>query len=216
MTLYNDLTEAERGTLDTARQFLGDNLSDFLLSGLGETDITHRRVFTARNLPQYGDEIAYRLEMINDTGQGLPAGRDPLVLAVLLDILWEHQPRDGAILFRESDVLEKLGWPRDGRCQELSRRALENYAFTAYCLIDPAAGGESGRSRFINVSRLLAGYEMDSPLYPLKRRGQPKFSTSEPLFACAHFQPGLIHDVISKRKTFLGIDFQRLSEIQET
>jgi hypothetical protein len=66
------------------------------------------------------------------------------------------------------------------------------------------------------VGRLLIGYEMASPLYPLKKRGQPKYASTEPLFACAQFLPGLIHDVISERKTFLGIDFQKLSEIRET
>jgi hypothetical protein len=74
---------------------------------------------------------------------------------------------------------------------------------------------ESLDSRYASVGRLLTGYEMSSPLHPLKKRGQPMYATAEPLFACAHFLPGLIHDVISERKNFLGINFQRFTDMQQ-
>ncbi|MGB9180659.1 MAG: hypothetical protein WCB68_15615 [Pyrinomonadaceae bacterium] len=215
MVIINHLTESERTTLDEARRLLGHTLSNFLLSGLGETTITHQRIFTAQTMSGQDDEITYHLKMINDSERGLPIGRDPLVLATLLDLLWERQPLDSTILFRESDILEKLGWPRNIEYQKLIRTALERYTLTAYCLVDPTHAEEGSVSgRFVSIGRLLIGYEMSSPLYPLKRRGQLKYTASEAMFACAHFLPGLIHDIISERKNFLSIDFQRLQKIQ--
>lgn len=210
-----ELSNAERDALAEARELLGDNLANFLLSGLGESGISYRRSFTATGKLLQGDDVTYQLELINDSKLGLPSERDPIVLATLLDILWERQPLDSTILFRQGDILEKLGWGDDAESHYLIKRALERYAFTAYCLVDPTATEEEGYgSRYASVGRLLIGYEMASPLYPLKKRGQPKYATAEPFFGSAQFLPGLIHDVISERKIFLGIDFQRVQEIQ--
>jgi hypothetical protein len=215
MELNDNLTTAERAVLDEIHQLLGDNLSDFLLSGLGETSITHRRAFSARSMLRYGDEITYQLKIINDSEQGLPIERDPLVLASLLNILWEHQPLDNTILFRQADILEKLGWDDDAESHSLIKRALERYAFTTFCLVDQTHTEEESLGyHYARVWRLLIGCEIATPLYPLKKRGQPKYATSEPLFGCANFLPSLIQDVISKRKSFLGIDFQMLKEIR--
>lgn len=217
MDFKDPLTRTERNVLDEVRKLLGNNLADFLFSGLGETSIIQRRSFTARSMPGYGDEITYHFEMINYSKQGLPIERDPLVLAALLDILWERQPLDSTILFRQGDILEKLGWNNTAESRSLLKRVLERYAFTAYCLVDPTlTEEESTGSRYVGVGRLLIGYEMASPLFPLKKRGQPKYATTEPLFACAHFLPGLIHDVISDRKSFLGVDFQTLEFVPDT
>lgn len=73
--------------------------------------------------PSHGDEVTYQLEMINDSELGLPIGRDPLVLAALLDLLWERQPLDSTILFREEDILGKLEWPHDAESQRLIKQA---------------------------------------------------------------------------------------------
>lgn len=215
MDSNESLSSTERRLLDEVRKLLGANLADFLFSGLGESSIVHHRSFTARSVPIQADEIPYHFKMTNDSELGLPIGRDPLVLAALLDILWERQPLDSTILFREGNILEKLGWDDDHENHSLIKRALERYAFTAYCLVDPTPKQEESPSnRYASVARLLIGYEMASPLYPLKKRGQPKYATSEAAFACAHFLPGLIQDVISERKNFLGTDFQRLKEIR--
>jgi hypothetical protein len=206
-----ELTVAESESLAEARKLLGDNLANFLLSGIGESGIAHRRHFTAQCKPSHGDEITYQLELINDSELGLPIAREPLVLAALLDFLWERQPLNSTILFRQSDILEKLEWNDDAESQSLIKRALERYVFTAYCLVDPTSTEEESLSSgFVSIGRLLTGFEMASPLHPLKKRGQLKYAAAEPLYACAHFLPGLIHDVISERKSFLGIDFQKL------
>lgn len=197
------LFAAEQTTLDEVRKLLGDNLYDFLLSGLSETSITHRRAFSAQMIPSHGDQITYHLEMINDSELGLPIGRDPVVLAALLDLLWERQPLDSTILFRVNDIIEKLQWSQDAVSQRLIKQALERYALTAYCLIDPAT--PVAEPDYASIGRLLIGYESTAILQSQKRTDQPRLMR-------AQFLPALIHDVISKRKYFLGIDFQRLGK----
>lgn len=207
MNAINNLTQAERSTLDQARKLLGNNLADFILSGIGESSLTHRRSFTAKSALPQSSEITYQLEMINDSEQGLPKGRDPLVLAVLLALLWERQPLHSTILFRETDILEKLEWENNGESKLLIKQALERYFSTAYCLIDPTVtANESFGGYYATVGRLLLGLENTAILSSTKRTGQSRSLR-------VHFFPPLIHDVISQKKFFLGIDFQALQEI---
>jgi hypothetical protein len=205
----DDLTQAERNALDEARKLLGDNLTTFLLSGLSEPTIEHRRVFTARSSPSHGPKLTYQLEIINDSPQGLPIGRDPLVLAALLDLLWERQPLDSTILVRHSDIMEKLQWPQEAESQSLINGALERYLLTAYCLIDPTFAEEEPLcGRYNSIRRLLIGYETTSILHPVKRTEQPRLTRVQ-------FWPALRHDVISERKYFLGLEFQGLKEFRQ-
>lgn len=62
-------TEAESDLLDTARRVLGVNLSEFLLSGLGEPH-QPRRLYTARSVRAHGSGLTYRLEAISETEDG--------------------------------------------------------------------------------------------------------------------------------------------------
>ena len=211
-----ELSTAEGKVVAEARKLLGHNLADFLLSGLGESAIAHHRMFTVQSIHSHIDEITYRLEMINDSESGLPIGRDPLVLAALLDLLRERQPPDSSILFRESDILDKLEWADNAEFQSLIKRALERYVLTAYCLIDPAvAEEERPLGRYTSIGRVLIGYEMASLQRPSDRAGHLRFATRQPGYRRAQFLPSLIHDVNSERKYFLGLEFQRLREIQE-
>lgn len=208
MDAINYLTQAERSTLDQARKLLGDNLADFILSGFGETSPAHRRTFTANSTLTQSNEITYQLEMINDSEQGLPKGRDPLVLAVLLALLWERQPLHSTVLFREVDIIERLQWDSNAESKRLIKLGLERYFFTTYSLMDPAVSGEEGCcGRYASVGRLILGFENTVMLSSAKRTGQPRSMR-------VHFFPSLIHDVISQKKFFLGIDFQKLQKIQ--
>jgi hypothetical protein len=210
-----ELSAAECEAVAEVRMLLGDNLSDFILSGLGEAVISHRRSFTARSIQLDGEEIIYQLELVNDSELGLPMGRDPIVIATLLDLLWERQPLDSTIMFRQSDTLQRLEWNDNAESQGLIKGALERYAFTAYCLVDPALIKEEYcGGRYTSIGRLLTGYEMASPL-PQKKMGQPRFAKSESAFTRAHFLPGLIHDIISEKKYFLGIEFQKLKSLSQ-
>lgn len=145
--------------------------------------------------------------MINDSEQGLPKGPDPLVLAVLLSLLWERQPLHSTLLFREADIIERLEWENNAESRNLIRHALERYFLTAYCLIDPTITAEEGFcGRHACMGRLILGLENTAILSSAKRTGQS-------LSLRVHFFPSLIHDVISQKKFFLGIDFQALQEI---
>lgn len=207
MDATNNLSQAERSTLDQARKLLGDNLADFILSGISGTSLTHRRTFTAKSSLSQSNEITYQLEMINDSEQGLPKGRNPLVLAILLSLLWERQPLHSTVLFREADIIERLEWENNAKSRMLIIQALEGYFSTAYCLIDPAVIGDDAFSgRYASAGRLLLGFENTAILSSAKRTGQARSLR-------VHFFPTLIHDVISQKKFFLGVDFQALEAV---
>ncbi|HEY0321195.1 MAG TPA: hypothetical protein VGC66_09595 [Pyrinomonadaceae bacterium] len=202
-----ELSAAEDNVVGVARKLLGDNLADFLLSGLGEADNSRRRSFTARSTLPQSDGITYQLEMFSDSESGLPTGRDPIVLSVLLSLLWERQPLHSTILFKEADIIERLEWDNNAESRRLIKQAIERYFFTTYGLIDPVVSGEEGFSgRYASVGRLLLGVENTAILSSAKRTGQPRSMR-------VHFYPSLIHDVISQKKFFLGIDFQALEGI---
>lgn len=201
-----ELTAPEHSVVAKARELLGDNLSDFILSGLGEAGISLQRSFTARStLPQV-DGVTYQLEIITESESGLPIGRDPIFLAVLLTLLWERQPLHSTILFREADIIERLEWDSNAETKRVIKQALERYFFTAYYLIDSAiSDDESFCGRYATVGRLLLGLENTAILSSAKRTVQRRSMR-------VHFFPTLIHDVISQKKFFLGIDFQNLKD----
>lgn len=212
-----ELSAPESRVITEVRQLLGANLAAFLLSGLGESAIVHHRVFTALSISSDSHDIAYQLEMFNHSESGLPIGRDPLVLAALLELLWERQPQESAMLFRESDLLDRLEWTDNAESQSIIRSAVERYVLTAYCLIDPSVGEEARPlGRYTGIGRVLSGYEVASLERPSDRAGQRRFALRQLGWRRAQFLPGLIHDIISDRKYFLGINFQRLEKMQQT
>jgi hypothetical protein len=148
--------------------------------------------------------------MINDSELGLPIGRDPLVLAALLDLLWERQPLDSRILFKDSHILQKLEWPLRIDSHALIKQALERYFLTAYCLVDPTP--EEGMcllGYYAGLRRLLIGYETSSVMHPVKRETNQGLTKVQ-------FLPEFFYDVLSERKYFLGIEFQGLKEIERS
>src|SRR5690348_5934819 len=110
MRLGFNLTDIELKVLDEARRLLGENLADYLLSGLGEAEIKHCRVFTALSSSSSDEDITYRFEVINESLEGLAIGREPLVLSVLLLMFREQWSMDDTVVFNTREVLERLGW----------------------------------------------------------------------------------------------------------
>jgi hypothetical protein len=203
------LTETEQQVLTETRHLFGSNLADYLLFGLGEANITHCRAFTAQLPSQQDEDVTYRFEMHNESAQGLPSGREPLVMAVLLNLFRERQPMDDAVTFRVNDVLEKLDWPQTTDTQLLIKQAIEKYISTAYCLIDPTVS-EDERSSSLDavLMRLLVGYETTSKLLPQTRTDQQRFIKVD-------FKFLLLNAIMRERKHFLGIEFQNLQEMRE-
>ena len=196
-------TETEQKVLTEARYLLGNNLADYLLSGLGNTQISNHRAFTAQSTSAQL-EVTYRFEMINESAEGLPIERDPLVLAVLLDTLREQRKMDDSVTLNVSDILETLHWSHTTASELLVEQAIERYVSTTYCLIDLTVpeGGISIRFR-----RLIIEYETIS---------RPPFvaGTDKQGFIKVTFFPSFIYSIIPWRK-FLGIEFQSLTMVRE-
>jgi hypothetical protein len=204
-----NLTDTEQTVLDKASQLLGDNLASFLLSGLGDTDITHCRAFTAQSLAPDSEEVTYRLEMSNDSAQGLPNGRDPLVLAALLLLFVEQWLMDDSARFTTSDMLERLQWSPTTESQLLITQAIKKYVSTAYCLIDSTVSEEErGGSLHARLKRLVIDY--DTTIEPLTVKGRlPQRHIR------VQFPQSFVSAINTGRKRFLSIEFQSLRELQQ-
>jgi hypothetical protein len=203
------LTETEQKVLTKVRHLFGSNLADYLLAGLGEANIMHCRAFTAHLDSPQGEDVTYRLEIRNESSQGLPMGREPLVMAVLLNLFRERQPMDDSVTFRPGDVLEKLEWTQTTETQLLIKQAVEKYVSTAYCLVDPTVSeDEQSSSLYAVFMRLLVGYETTSKLLPQTR-------TDAQRFIKVGFKFALQNATMGQRKHFLGIEFQNLKELRE-
>jgi hypothetical protein len=203
------LTEIEQKVLTETRHLFGSNLVDYLLSGLGESKMTHCRAFTAQLTSPQGEDVTYRFEIRNESSQGLPMGREPLVMAVLLNLFRERQPMDDAVTFRASDILEKLDWPQTTEIQLMIKQAIEKYVSTAYCLVDPTVSeDERSSSLYAVFMRLLVGYQTTSKLLPQKRTDMQRFIK-------VGFTFSFLNAIMGQRKQFLGIEFQNLQEMRE-
>jgi hypothetical protein len=197
-------TETEQKILSEARYLLGNNLADYLLSGLGETNITDCRAFIARSTSHHGQDSTYRFEIINESEEGLPIERDPLVLAVLLDTLREQRKMDDTVTIKVSDILETFRCSQTPASELLIKQAIERYVSTTYCLIDPPVPEGESRSRF---RRLIIEYETIS-------RPPPVAGTDRQSFIKVTFFPSFIYSIIPWRK-FLGIEFHSLTMVRE-
>lgn len=203
------LTETEQKVLTETHHLFGSNLANYLFSGLGEANITHCRTFTAKLTSPQSENVTCRFEIRNDFAQGLPSAREPLVMAVLLNLLRERQPMDDAVTFRVSDILETLDWPQTRETQLLIKQAIEKYVSTAYCLIDPTVSeDERSSSLYAVFMRLLVGYETTSKLLPQKRTDMQRFIKVDFTFS-------FLNATMGQRKQFLGIEFQNLQEMRE-
>jgi hypothetical protein len=204
MTLSFVLTEAEQDLLDFARRVLGGSLAQFLLSGLGEPPRLRQR-YTARSLRRGS---TYTFEIVSETNDGLPAGRDPLVLASLLHLMWTRSAGRHEVVFRDEELLERLGWPETRETRLVLDAAVERYFCTAYYV--KARGlprAEGVESRYSHVRKLVTGYEttkerlLEAPRVVLKS-------------TVVQFAAGFYEEVAGGEKYFFGIDFEQL-ELRE-
>ena len=211
-TLMNSnlkLPQTERRVLDKASQLLGDHLASLLLSGLGHSDITHCRAFTAQGSSPSGEDIAYGLEMRNDSAQGLPNGHDPLVLAVLLQLFVEQWMMDDSARFTMSEIIQRLQWSEVSKSRLLMTQAVEKYVSTAYCLLDSSvADEEQSHSFHLKFKRLLIDY--DTTLESVTVRGRDPQRQIR-----VQFPSAFVSSIKHTRKHFFGIEFQTLREMQE-
>jgi hypothetical protein len=200
-------TEAERDLLDTARRVLGDNLYEFLLSGLGELHDRRRR-YTARSIREHGVGMVYQLEAVGESEKGLPGGRDPVVMAALLHLLWTGDRERDEVVFRDEEILAILSWP-DTRASRLSvEAAVSRYYSTGYHRTNRQPLGP-GRGVLVSsqVQKLVRGYDTTEEW----EVGTPKGKRKSTIM---HFSRKLVEEVSGAKKYFLGIDFERLERLQ--
>lgn len=198
--------EAERDLFDTARRVLGDNLFEFLLSGLGEPHHP-RRQFTATSIREQAQGLTHRLEAVGESEKGLPGGRDPLVMAALLHLLLTGERGRDEVVFREEDLLGLLSWPDTRESRLAIDAAVERYYNTGYHRTSRESLGE-GRGEMVSsqVQKLITGYDTTLEL----REGPPKKVRKSTIL---HFTTKLVEEVSGEGKYFLGIDFERLESI---
>ncbi len=67
MSSYHIDSDAEYRVVEIARRMMGANLSDFLLSGLGNPFHIHGRAFIAKG-SEGGEEVTYQLKIADTTG----------------------------------------------------------------------------------------------------------------------------------------------------
>jgi hypothetical protein len=196
-------TEAEHDLLDTARRVLGDNLFEFLLSGLGEPHYPRRR-FTAASIREHGAGLTYQLEAVAESEKGLPGGRDPVVMAALLHLLWTGGRGRDEIVFREEELLGLLSWPDTLESRSAVEEAVERYLNTGYHRTGREPLGEGmGEMVSSQVQKLITGIDTTLEL----REGPPKKVRKSTII---HFTTKLVEEVTGAGKYFLGIDFERL------
>lgn len=196
-------TEAERDLLDTVRRVLGVNLAEFLLSGLGEPHHP-RRLYTARSIRTHGPGLTFQLEAVSDSGGGLPGGRDPLVMAALLHLLWTSERERDEVVFSDEALLERLAWPNTPETRRSISGAVERYYCAVYLRTstEPSGAG-NGERRSSQVQKLVHGYETTVELLS----GPPMEVQKSTV---VQFAPRLIEAVTGSEKYFLGVNFARL------
>jgi hypothetical protein len=196
-------TDDERELLDSARRVLGGNLTEFMLCGLGEPHHS-RRGFAATSVRAGRPGGTYQLEVVSESDDGLPGGRDPLVMAALLHLLWTRGKGRDEVIFRDEEVLEILFWPDTRESRSAVEAAVKRYYAAAYRRTSRESLGEGkGESVSSQVQKLVTGY--DTTL--ASREGPPKEMLKSTIL---YFTTKLIEEVTGPEKYFLGIDFERL------
>jgi hypothetical protein len=203
MTTHYVPSDDEDELLDSARRVLGGNLSEFMLCGLGEPHHP-RRHFTAMSVRTGRPGGVYQLELVSESDEGLPGGREPLVMAALLHLLWTGGKGRDEVIFRDEELLEILSWPDTTESRSVVESAVTRYYCAAYRRTSRESLGE-GQGELISsqVQKLVTGY--DTTL--LSREGPPREARKSTVL---HFTTKLIEEVTGPEKYFLGIDFERL------
>ena len=200
-------TEAEYELLDTARRVLGGNLFEFLLSGLGEPHYPRRR-YNAKSIRAHGPGLIYQLEAASEGEKGLPGGRDPLVMAALLHLLWTGPRGRDEVVFSDEGLMGILSWPETQESRMDIAAAVDRYyCATYYRRSRERLGLGRGERVSSQVQKLVPAYDTTLELREAPPSEVRKSTT-------VHFTTKLVDEVSGAEKYFLGIDFERLEQLQ--
>jgi hypothetical protein len=186
---------------------LGGNLFRFLLSGLGEPHHSRRR-YTATSIRSHRPGLTFQLDAVAESEKGLPCGRDPLVMAALLHLLWTGKKGRDEVIFRDEVVLERLSWDDTKEARLDVGAAVERYYNTAYQRMSRESL-EEGRGERVSsqVQKLVTGYDTTLEL----RQGTPREVRKSTIL---YFTAKLLEEVSDTEKYFLGIAFERLGPLE--
>jgi hypothetical protein len=108
------LSRPERRLLKFALDAFGEQLSRFLLSGLGEEGRRRAWLFAVTFTDGGGvsrrRDIRVEADDFPDVVTSLPGRREPLVMLALLRLLMDRQPFSPGLSYDQAEVLGLLGW----------------------------------------------------------------------------------------------------------
>jgi hypothetical protein len=110
-----NLSVPEQRLVDFAHEQFGEQISQFLLAGLGEEKVGQRGRFTITYAGSENSCLERHVEVITyepaDGSSYLPRGRNPLVLIALLHLLMNgNQGSLNTLRYEQAEVLSLLGW----------------------------------------------------------------------------------------------------------
>ena len=203
------LTEAEQKVLDKAHQMLGDNLSRFLLSGLGEDYRSAPRVFCAQRTKSACQSTKYYFQIASRNPLGLPTGHDPLILATILQVLDQRKNTGDEVIINDEMILSQLHWLETQQSKQSIRGAIERYFFTSYYLIDKELSkSECIEGLYSSCRRFLTGYEIIHETV----LGHPELTFNS---MAVKFTAGFEQDIATPKKYFFNLDFEALQSLRQ-
>lgn len=132
------LSDQERELIGFILDLCGEQLSCFLLTGLGEHTISQRRRFTVTFTPPAGRLYEREIRVIayergGITIPSLPRLNEPLVMAALLRLLIDERKLSSfQVAYRQEEVLEILGWDATVETRLASDEAVGRYSSLHY------------------------------------------------------------------------------------
>jgi hypothetical protein len=198
----------ENKVVEAARSLMGLRLSQFLLSGYGEAHGTYRRTFIAK-VGKGSSETVRQFEMINDSELGLPAGRDPAVLAALLHLPVAKDQETDVVSFRDHELRRILGWSNLPGAGITIEQAIERYFSTAYYIVGTRLPRlELLGGRYSNYRRLIGSYQTVT-------EETSGMSTENTVLTTINFPLNFITNLAAERKPFLNTDFGTLLSLEQ-
>ena len=134
---YFLLSGPERRLLKFALDLLGEPLSQFLLSSLGEEAEARVWLFTVTFTDERGAGRSRRIKVEPDDIPGtpcvLPRRREPLVMLVFLRLLIEsRRPSSSVLSYEQEEVLSLLGWEDTAESRSAIDQSVKRYARLSY------------------------------------------------------------------------------------
>jgi hypothetical protein len=204
---YFRLSGAERRLLKFALDLFGEQLSKFLLSGIGEEIEAQVWLFSVTFDDGSGAirrrEIRVEPDDIPREPRVLPGRREPLIILALLHLLiGTHRPLS-TLSYSQEQVLNLLGWEDNEITRSAIDQAVKRYARLAYRWM---LGGEELVERKLSFYEAEARFVSGYGFYGAEDGGEHKRVTSRVDFASE-----FIEELI--RRALFGVDWNKVSGI---